>query len=167
MDGDRLRPRCLWLRGEVRARWIDYHNEVERELGTCGELATIRDGASKAAENAARLAALFTVYEGRGEVSAEDVDRAAALVSWHLHEARRVFTSAAAARPENDAEALVAWVASQSDDVRRRNVQRNAPSRLRDPAVLEAAMGNAEAAGKLRIDADGTLQVIGDSDGAG
>ncbi|MGH7291732.1 MAG: YfjI family protein, partial [Myxococcota bacterium] len=63
MDGERLRPREIWLRDTARRAWIAYHDEVERDLAPGGELASIRDAAAKAADNAARLAALLATYE--------------------------------------------------------------------------------------------------------
>ena len=51
----------------------------------------MRDVASKSADNAARLAGLFELFEHglRGKISAETIARACRIAAWHLNEARR------------------------------------------------------------------------------
>jgi hypothetical protein len=56
----------MWLRGPAREAWIAYHDEVERDLAPGGELAGVRDSAAKAADNAARLAALWALAQRCG-----------------------------------------------------------------------------------------------------
>jgi putative DNA primase/helicase len=53
----------LPLTPEAKAAWVEYHNEIESELSSGGELYDVRDVASKSADNAARLAALFQMFE--------------------------------------------------------------------------------------------------------
>jgi putative DNA primase/helicase len=165
MDGERLRPRQMWLCDAARAAWIEYHDEVERDLGPGGELATVRDAAAKAADNAARLAALLATYEGRTEVAAEDIEHAASIVTWHLSESRRVLGTAAAAQPQADAALLTAWVGTHGP-ASRREVQRGGPPALRDGARLDAATLAATATGALTIGADGVLTPARGGDGA-
>ena len=59
----RLTPAVLDLSPRARTEWIRFHDEIERELGARGALRSVRDVAAKAAENVARLAALFHVLE--------------------------------------------------------------------------------------------------------
>ena len=56
----------LPLTPEAKAAWVKYHNEIESLLASGGELYDVRDVASKSADNAARLAALFQIFEGVG-----------------------------------------------------------------------------------------------------
>jgi hypothetical protein len=58
-----LTPPVLDLSPGARAEWVRFHDQVERELGARGRLRAVRDVAAKAAENVARLAALFHVLE--------------------------------------------------------------------------------------------------------
>jgi len=51
-----LQPAMLTLSPEAKAAWVAFHDAVESELATGGELFDIRDVASKTADNAARLA---------------------------------------------------------------------------------------------------------------
>jgi hypothetical protein len=88
-----LDPPTIFLSSEARARWVEFHDDIENELDRAGEFGEVPDFAAKAAENAARMAAIFWVVENgpSGDVDAETMDAAAALASWHLHEAKRIF----------------------------------------------------------------------------
>ena len=66
-----LTPPMLPLTPDAKAAWIEYHDAIESELASGGELYDVRDVASKSADNAVRLAALFQIFEG-----------AAALLGW-------------------------------------------------------------------------------------
>jgi putative DNA primase/helicase len=86
-----LTPRQMRLSPKGKQVWIAFHDALEAQLRHDGELSDIRDVASKAADNAARLAALFQMFEsGFGEVCADTMRSATQVVAWHLHEARRV-----------------------------------------------------------------------------
>ena len=58
-----LTPPMLTLTPEAKAAWVEYHDAIESELASGGELYDVRDVASKSADNAARLAALFQIFE--------------------------------------------------------------------------------------------------------
>jgi len=86
-----LTPKLMRLSAEAKQIWIQFHDVIESELRQDGELADLRDVASKAADNAARLAALFQLFtQDFGDVSAEVMKSATTIVAWHLHEARRL-----------------------------------------------------------------------------
>ena len=85
-----LTPKLMRLSVDAKKLWIEFHDEIESGLIAGGELEGVRDVASKSADNAARLAALFQMFEhGMGEISAESFESASTIVAWHLHEARR------------------------------------------------------------------------------
>src|SRR5450759_3335751 len=54
-------PQLLSLTPEAKAAWIGYHDAIEGQVASGGYLFDVRDAASKSADNAARLAALFHV----------------------------------------------------------------------------------------------------------
>ena len=89
-DG-RLQPLMLELSPEAKKVWVAFHDDVENELRPGRDMAEARDVASKAADNAARLAALFHVFEDSpgGSIAPRLMEAAARIVSWHLYEARR------------------------------------------------------------------------------
>ncbi len=126
-----LDPVKLMLSPEGKTAWIEAYNSIEDKLGDEGELDAISDIASKAADNVARIAAIFHVIENgpSGAISAENVSRAAALVDWHLHEARRFFADMSASPEERNAADLERWLiqackAKGSTSVSRRDAQR-------------------------------------------
>ncbi|MDH5637728.1 MAG: DUF3987 domain-containing protein, partial [Nitrospinota bacterium] len=139
-DTGNLSPKLLTLSPQAKAKWIDFHDSVETELGVGGQLADVRDVASKVADNAARLAALFEVFENGlqiNEVSMDSMSRAIQIVSWHLHEARRFFGELA--QPAETVEAaklgdflLNICKANEVNSVSRRDIQQRGPQRLRE-----------------------------------
>ena len=71
-----LNPQIVRLSAQASAAWVDFHNAVEAELASGGELYDVRDVASKSADNAARLAALFQAFDqGFGELISLAVER--------------------------------------------------------------------------------------------
>ena len=58
-DDGFLSPPVMGLTPGAKAAWVTYYNTVESELVIGGELYDVRDVASKTADNAARLGALF------------------------------------------------------------------------------------------------------------
>jgi hypothetical protein len=84
-------PTTLDFSNDAKKAWITFHNQVERELRLGGDLTDAKDVASKAADNVARLAAIFHLYEwgSEGHIDKDLVVRASAIVKWHLYEANR------------------------------------------------------------------------------
>jgi putative DNA primase/helicase len=93
-----LTPALLSLAPEAKAAWVAYHDAIEGELASGGELHDVRDVASKSADNAARLAALFQQFEHGmgGAVGLDSFERASRIAAWHLYESRRFFGGACA-----------------------------------------------------------------------
>jgi putative DNA primase/helicase len=72
-----LEPALMTLAPAARAAWIEFHNAIETELASGGEYQDVRDVASKTADNAARLAALFQMFEhGMGAVGLDALEAA-------------------------------------------------------------------------------------------
>jgi putative DNA primase/helicase len=141
----------------AKAAWIEFHDTIEAELAPGGDMAEARDVASKAGDNAARLAALFHVFEHgpAGTVSADDMRRAAGIVAWHLFEARRFLNQIAVPEAVADAIALEAWMIQKckADHLAALPISvlhKSAPNRLRKKAPLEAALDELESAYRIR-----------------
>jgi putative DNA primase/helicase len=64
-DDGVLIPQVLTLEPEAKEVWVSYYNKIESKLMPGGELYVVRDFASKSAEIAARVAALFHVFDGK------------------------------------------------------------------------------------------------------
>lgn len=86
-----INPSDIKLSPEAQQQWIAFHNEIETELGVGGEYESVKDVASKTADNAARIAAQFHIVENglEGEISLKTFTNAAAIAKWHLNEFKR------------------------------------------------------------------------------
>ena len=109
-----------------------------------GELIDVRDVASKSADNAARLAALFHVFEhGPSDIGPESFMGAARLAAFYLNESRRYFGQMAQAPELSDAARLDAWMLAHLREthqtaVGKRHLQQFGP--IRESVRLTAAL---------------------------
>ena len=157
----------LPLTADAKAAWIEYHNAIEGELASGGELYDVRDVASKSADNAARLAALFQVFEGAGgAIGTGAFESASRIAAWHLNEARRFFGELALPAELANAAWLDTWLIGhcrreRTHIVPRRDVQRNVtPVHLRQKAALEDALRELIEAGRVRQVQEGRRKEI-------
>jgi putative DNA primase/helicase len=113
MDEDgALTPAMMTLAPAAKLAWVRFHDVIEGRLASGGELHDVRDVASKTADNAARLAALFQVFEygPGGVVGLEAFESASRIVAWHLSESKRFFGELALPVEMSDAVRLDAWL---------------------------------------------------------
>jgi putative DNA primase/helicase len=154
----------LSLSQEAKAAWVEYHDTIEAELRDGGELYDVRDAAAKAAENAARLAALFQVFEhGIGAISLDSFERAGRIVAWHLSESWRFFGELALPAELADAARLDTWLIEHCRREQTHMVGKNTARQygpLRDGGRLDAAIRELEALDRLRLEKDGKRLTI-------
>ena len=153
-----LIPTVLALSPEAKTEWVKFHDGIEAELASRGKFCDVRDVASKTADNAVRLAAIFQVFEHgpAGAVGLEALRSGACVAAWHLHEARRFLGEFAMPKELADAARLDAWLI---DYCRREGtravpvsaIQKAGPGKLRGKAALEAAMRELEDLGRARL----------------
>jgi hypothetical protein len=106
---------------------------VEAQSGANGELASLRDFASKAAEHAARIAGMLTVMHDihAGAIELAEMESAVTLVNWYLGEAERLQSIARRDPRLLKASALLEWFKSQGKMViQLRDIVRLRPSRI-------------------------------------
>jgi len=157
-----LTPAVLELSPLARAEWIRFHDEVECELGARGTFRGVRDVAAKAAENAARLAALFHVLEhgASGTIASEEIRAAACIVGWHLNEARRLLADLDTPPSLAAAIRLDSWLrneaqANGTDRVPAKRIYQYGPNCVRDSRDLRAALAILAERGRARMAEDG------------
>lgn len=166
MDEDgALTPSLMPLSPTAKSIWVEYHDDVESELLVGGEYADVRDVASKSADNAARLAALFQIFEhgGGGSVGAEAMDAGCAVAAWHLHEAQRFFGEVALPQDLADALRVSQWLRGycRSSAVRElgtRDLQRLGP--VRDKDRLASALKELQEAQHIRLQTNGRRKLM-------
>ncbi len=146
-DMGELEPETLELSPEAKSVWISFHDDIEAELNPGRDMAEARDVASKAADNAARLAGLFHLFENKpgGTISADHMRRAAVVTRWHLYEARRFMGEIALPAQLNSAAKLDSWLLehckqNRVEEISTRDIQRLGPNCTREKATLDAAL---------------------------
>jgi putative DNA primase/helicase len=160
----RLECALVTMSPEARLTWVDYHNDVEKGLGRGGAWHDVRDAASKSAEIAVRLAALFQFFSDGGMVIEASAMRGAVQVAgWYLHEARRFAGEIDLSSVQKDGMRLNEWLIDFCEkngaaSVGRRTVRLWGP--VRDSKRLEEALGMLADAGYLREGRDGRKRVV-------
>ena len=123
----------LSLSHDAKQKWILFFNSLETGLKSQGQWVDVKDFASKTAENAARLSALFHLFDGaEGDINVAHTEQAIEIVNWHLQEARRLL----APSPENiihqDAQKLMRWILSKGLQLTTpRFIQQSSPLRYK------------------------------------
>jgi hypothetical protein len=107
-----LTPRALPLAPEARAALIAFADETEREQAPGGPLAHVTGYASKAAEQAARIAAVLTLWRDleAPTVGADAMRNGITLARFYLGEAVRLSDAATVSTDTARAEALRRWL---------------------------------------------------------
>ena len=150
-DGKELVPSRLKLSTDARLLLGDFYNEVERAQSAGGEFETVRPYASKAAEQAARLAGVLTLW---GDVSACEVSPEAMawgidLSQYYLKEAKRLAAAGTVSSATARAEKLRQWLIEKwpEQEVLVSDIVQKGPAQLRETKVVQAALGILESHG--------------------
>jgi putative DNA primase/helicase len=165
-DDGALTPAMLKLSPDAKEAWVAFHDQIEAMLGTGGELYDVRDVASKIADNAARLAALFHVFEGSiGPIGLDAMESGARIAAWHLNEARRFLGELAMPVELANPARLESWLLDYcrreaTDKVPSREVQRFGPGGLRDRTAFIAAVKELEELGRARMVQEGKKKLV-------
>jgi putative DNA primase/helicase len=163
-ESGNLVPLMLPLSPAAKQSWIEFHDDVEGQLRAGGELHDVRDVASKSADNAARLSALFHVFSGAtGAISADAFESASSIVAWHLSESKRFFSELAVPDDLQQAAKLDGWLldrcrADNTQIISKRAAQQYGPMRKAEP--LTGALRTLEEMDRVRIERIGKQVVI-------
>lgn len=160
MDEDTrgLQPRILGLAPDARALLAGFADAIEAAQAPGGDLAHITGTASKAAEQAARIAGVLTLWADLDAeaVEAETMADAITLAQFYLTEASRLASAATISAEIDKAETLRRWLLESwsGPEVLVRDVVRLGPNSLRESPRARAALGILEKHGWLmRLDA--------------
>ena len=156
-----LTPTILPLATDAKAAWVEFHDAIERELASGGELYDVQDVASKSADNAARLAALFHVFVSENSdfsvssIQAAEIESASRVVAWHLNESRRFFGELALPMELANAARLDTWLIAycrreQTHLVPIAKLQQGGPVGLRSKATIDIVMRELKGAGRAQ-----------------
>ena len=117
-DSRELTPRQLPLSPEARDKLVAFADRIEGHQTPGGTLAHITGFASKAAEQAARIAAVLTLWQdlNAAHVDAKEMGWGIALAKFYLSEARRLSDAASISVETSQAEALRVWLVERWAD---------------------------------------------------
>jgi len=149
-----LLPRTLPLHPGARALLVGFSDAIEAAQAKGGDLAHMTGYASKAAEQAARIAGVLTLWRDLDApaVTAQDMADAITLAQFYLSEAARLADAATISADIDRAEALRKWLLESwpEPEVLTRDVLRLAPIRaLRESPKARAAIALLESHGWL------------------
>jgi len=148
-----LQPRILGLAPDARTLLAGFADATEAAQATGGDLAHITGTASKAAEQAARIAGVLTLWRDLDaqQVQPSDMVDAITLAQFYLFEASRLASAATVSAEIDKAEALRKWFLESwpHPDVMTRDVVQFGPNALRETTKARAAIGILEKHGWL------------------
>jgi len=101
----------LPITGEAFTLWRTLFDGIESESGQDGGLSSIRAFASKAPENAARIAAILATVEGRDDIGPEHIQQAGELIAYYLESMRTGTEEAQQDAEQREARELLDWMA--------------------------------------------------------
>ena len=140
-----LTPRLLPLSAQARAVLIGFADCIEKAQAPGGDLSHVTGYASKAAEQACRIAGVLTLWRNlyAREVTAADMVDAISLADFYLAEAARLSDGAKVSAEIERAEALRKWLVERwpDPDILLRDVMHDCPIRaLREGPKVRAAI---------------------------
>ncbi|MCL6286023.1 YfjI family protein [Ruegeria sp. 2012CJ41-6] len=143
----------LAVNGEARKLLWDYYCATEQAQRPGGDLSHVTAHASKSAEQAARIAAVMTLWGSLDarEVSAEAMSNGIALAQYYLSEASRLADAAVISEKTEQAEALRLWLQSSwtEPEILPGDVAQLGPNGLRETAKAKEAMSTLAQYGHL------------------
>jgi hypothetical protein len=169
-DSRELSPRALPLAPKARAMLTAFADEVEGEQAPGGPLAHVTGYASKSAEQAARIAAVLTLWRDLDapDVAADDMDNGITLARFYLAEAVRLSDGATVTTETARAEALRLWLLDNWPEQAKRinrdplfatpkDVVQYGPNALRETALVRKLMAVLAEAGWLVLLPEGEV----------
>jgi hypothetical protein len=143
-DGRTLKPRHLPLALEAKMFLVDFSDNIEAEQAAGGDFAHITGDASKAAEHAARIAGVLTLWNNPDayEVDAETMADAITLAQFYLSEASRLASVATISKAINQADKLQKWLCNnwKHPEITVRDVVQFGPNALRESPKARTAL---------------------------
>jgi hypothetical protein len=138
---------------EATELWMENYNATEIAQAPGAVLEIVKPTASKAAENALRMAGVFAVLEGSQEIDAEQMDRAWTLAGYYLQNALRAAQLAETDLAHRQARDLLDWLKSEpGGQATIDHMQKRLPAKLRKPVgELRALMSVLEGAAAVRV----------------
>lgn len=150
---------------QAKLEWIAFSRFVEAHIADGGFWSSMKDHASKLADNVARLAALFHCFENgcvEGKISKEMMVAAINLGLWYSGEYAKIFSRDG--RLESDARTLISWMLSKTttggSSFPKGYILKYGPSRLRKKSDLDEIIVYLQSKGFIGVDCSGRKEII-------
>jgi len=144
-DKKELCPRTLPLSKEARNLLVSFYNRVEVAQRPGRAFEYMHGFASKSAEQAARIAGIFSIFDDVDvdKVTETKMKYAIDLMEWYLEEAQRIADTGLVSVPLRDAEALKQWLINRWTEhaIDIRTVVKRGPNHLRQADTVKQAIG--------------------------
>lgn len=148
-----LAPPRLTLSNQARDLLCQFYEAVETKQAPGGELEQVRAFASKAVEQACRIAGVLTLWSDLNapEIGKQTMMHGVQLATFYLGEAKRLAEVASISAETDRAEGLRKWLLESwaNPKVTVRDILRNGPNRLRESKTARETVAILEKAGWL------------------
>ena len=140
------KPHILPLSDDAHRIWVEYFNLVEEAQGKGGPYEYNTAAASKSAEQAARIAAVFTLFneEEALEVGLEAMKQGISIAKWFLDESLRLTSHLTTTNAQRNGEILLEWLkkhnAEDEKPLRVGELLQKAPRPIRKKIVRDDAV---------------------------
>ncbi|MBZ0265259.1 DUF3987 domain-containing protein [bacterium] len=131
-----LKPRRLTFTSEAKPIWVNFSNEIEGQIGKGGEYESIKGFAGKLAEQAARIAGVFSVMQNQHceRIEGETMQQACTIARFYGGEALRLFQAGKVNPHLEECEKVLDWIFSSWDEgyISPPDIYQLAPGSVRD-----------------------------------
>jgi hypothetical protein len=150
-ESGELELTTMEIKGDALNVWAALHDRIEKQIAPGGLYSEIKPFASKAAENAARIASVLAYIERYEQPSVEHVERSEKLIMYYL-ESMAIRTKEAL----NDMDALLArdlfeWIKTNGGRLTSNDFKRLSPPSIRPAKKARKILSFLVESGNLRI----------------
>jgi hypothetical protein len=139
---------ALEMSEAAQSRLAEFFEEAEHE-SRLGDWQAVRPFGLRAAELAARIAGVLTIYAGGSEIDEAAIENAIALVRYSLANWRAALEDGRADPIALHALTLYHWLLEHGEAVKRGDILRLGPAALRSKSRRDEAIGRLEASGLI------------------
>ncbi|MDR5904004.1 YfjI family protein [Franzmannia qiaohouensis] len=146
-----ITPRPVQIGAEAYTAWARLHDAIEVESSEEGRFRDVRPFASKAAENAARIATVLALVEGEAAPTVDHIERAGRLVAYYLESMAIRTAEARQDTEELRARELLEWIKGHGGVLHAQDFKR-LPSEYRSAKKARPLLAFLVDTGHLQID---------------
>jgi len=164
-QGQPQRVKMCWQDAQTEQAFYKHMQAIENRQAQGQALEYLKAYASRMAENASRIASLMAFFEGRNEITTDDITRAFMLVEYSTSERLR-YLDATPTGEQNDSEKLSGWLVDKArgkkpHKLNRTDIYNGAPKPMRkNNRILQSELDNLESKLHIKQIEDGRKKII-------